>query len=615
MESNGSKSQDFECADRGLLRSLEPCNITSANGNKVWSSSDYSFLAASCPNTANPSLWRQSQLLNKQGLYEVTKGIYQVRGFDLSNMTIVQCANGVIVIDPLVSQECARAAMQLYREEFPRMSSMVKAVIYTHSHIDHYGGAEGVLPPVAERKDIRIIAPNGFMEHAVSENVYAGNAMNRRAAYMYGDQIPKGPKHQIGTGLGMTSSCGTSSIVKPTEIITDNRTENIDGVTIKFQLTPNTEAPSEMNFHFPDFKALCMAENATHTMHNIQTLRGAMVRDAHLWSKYLDEAMELFMDETDVLFASHHWPTWGRDEIRMFMTCQRDMYAYLNDQTLRMLNEGQTGLEIAEHFKLPSSLSDKWYNQEYYGSISHNVKAIYNRYMGWFDANPAHLWEHPPVEMGKFYLECMGGVGKVIKLAKGYQDRGNLRFAATLLNHAVFGSTPTNPEAMAAMADVLERLGYDSTCGPWRNFYLVGAYELRNGIQAPAMREANAETLMALDLDQLMDTMAVRLDGPNTPATHRFSIDFMVKDMPKGTNGRVLLTLSNCALTNHPVTTRREEANLTCKLTHMELVNLVMGKMQIDSVNTTGDKGVWNMLTSCLTMPNPAFAIVTPEMV
>ncbi|KAH0563329.1 hypothetical protein GP486_002105 [Trichoglossum hirsutum] len=620
-----SGDQDFDDAGKNLIDGPESVVITDANGNEVWSSNDYSFIDGDAPKTVDSSLWRQSKLLCKKGLYQVTGPIFQVRGFDLSNITIVQFkdddgSDGVIVIDPLVSKECAQAAMELYSKHYPWTPKMTKVIIYTHSHIDHYGGALGVLPDGYDGQSgtVRIIAPNGFMEHAVSENVYAGTAMTRRASYMYGDTIPKSPLYQIGTGLGMTPSSGTYSIVRPTETITENTILSIGNLDIHFQLTPGTEAPAEMNFHIIDYGALCMAENATHTMHNIQTLRGALVRDAHVWSKYLDEAIELFASKTEVVFASHHWPQWGMENVRAFLTSQRDLYAYLNDQTLRLLNEGQTGLEIAEDFELPPSLSDQWYNQGYYGSISHNVKAIYNRYMGWFDGNPAHLWELPPVQAGQLYIECFGGVDNLISKAQGYQ-KDNPRFAATLLSHAVFGSTPTSSSAMNALASVLTDLGYAAECGPWRNFFLVGAYELNNGIQPPTMRAPDAASMMALDLDQLMDTMAIRID-PKKSGTAAFTIYFIVSDNDSKRNPiteKILLTLSNCALTNHYVTDDSLlTPTLTCTLTHAQLVDLVMKTISIgDITNVSGDPSVWDDLMSYLTIPDPAFAIVTPERV
>ena len=403
---------DFEDAERGLIGSLQPCVVHAEDGRVVWDNDSYAFLQAGCPETAHPSLWRQSQLCAKQGLYEVTDGIYQVRGLDLSNMTLVEGDKGVIVIDPLISKECAAAALGLYRAH--RGERAVTAVIYTHAHADHFGGVHGVVTD-----DVPIVAAAGFMEAAVAENVYAGTAMSRRAVYMYGAQLERGPAGQIGAGLGMTTSLGTIGLIPPTlEITHTGQEETLDGVTIRFQMTPGTECPVEMNFLFPERRALCMAENATHNLHNLLTLRGAVVRDPRMWARYLTEAMTLFADDADVAFASHHWPTWGRDRIVGYLSQQRDLYAYLHDQTLRLLNQGYTGIEIAEMIEMPPALEKAWHTHGYYGSVSHNVKAIYQRYLGWFDGNPASLWEHPPVESATRYVDCMGGASAVIAKAQ-----------------------------------------------------------------------------------------------------------------------------------------------------------------------------------------------------
>ena len=385
---------DFENAARGFVATLDPVTFSNAEGRVVFDLVPYDFLSGERVETVHPSLWRQAQLCVTNGLFEVTDGIYQVRGFDLSNMTLVEGDTGVIVIDPLISAECAAGAIQLYREH--RGDKPVTGVIYTHSHGDHFGGVLGVLPE--GRGDVPIIAPEGFMEHAVSENVYAGTAMTRRASYMYGDVVGPGPRGQVSTGLGIRTSEGAIGLIPPTVDITHTgQEETVDGVRIVFQITPGTEAPAEMNFLFPDHRALCMAENATHNLHNLLTLRGALVRDPRIWSRYLDEAIELFSGDSDVAFASHHWPTWGTENIVKFLTEQRDLYAYLHDQTLRMLNSGSTGIEIAEDFELPPALDDAWHARGYYGSVSHNVKAIYQRYLGWFDGHPSSLWAHPPV--------------------------------------------------------------------------------------------------------------------------------------------------------------------------------------------------------------------------
>ena len=406
---------DFEDADRGFIAAQQPCVIKAADGRVVWDNDVYDFLTGDAPTSVHPSLWRQSALAAKQGLYEVVEGIYQVRGLDLSNITFVEGDSGVIVIDPLISTECAAAALALYREH--RGDRLVVAVIYTHSHADHFGGVLGVTTQAdVDAGKVAVLAPEGFVEHAVQENVYAGTAMTRRASYMYGALLDRGPQGQVGCGLGQNTSTGEIALIVPTlDIRETGEKHTIDGVEIEFQMAPGTEAPAEMHFYFPRYRALCMAENATHNLHNLLTLRGALVRDPHVWSGYLTEAIDTFTDRADVVFASHHWPTWGKDRIVEFLSLQRDLYAYLHDQTLRLLNQGYTGTEIAEQFQMPPALEKAWHTHGYYGSVSHNVKAVYQRYMGWFDGNPARLWPHPPEALATRYVDAIGGVDRVVE--------------------------------------------------------------------------------------------------------------------------------------------------------------------------------------------------------
>ncbi len=466
-------TRDLGDARRGFVGTASENLIRSADGSVVWDLDAYGFLEQACPDTANPSLWRQSRLTADHGLFEVVEGIYQVRGFDLSNMTLGEGERGILVIDPLLCAETAAAGLALYRAH--RGDRPVTAVLYTHSHVDHFGGVRGVITDEDVAAGVPVLAPEGFLEHAVSENVYAGTAMNRRAAYMYGAALPKGERGQIGAGLGQTTSTGTVGLIPPTlDITRTGQTETVDGIRMVFQLTPGTEAPAELNIHFPGHAALCLAENATHNLHNLLTLRGAQVRDPRVWARYITEAITLFVDASDVAFASHHWPVWGREHVLTFLSEQRDLYAYLHDQTLRMLNQGMTGLEIAEEFQLPPALERAWHTHGYYGSVSHNAKAVYQRYLGWFDGNPAHLWEHPPVEAARRYVEFMGGADEVLRRAQQSFTDGDFRWVVQVVNHVLFAD-PGYAEARQLQADALEQLGYGSENGTWRNFYLMGA--------------------------------------------------------------------------------------------------------------------------------------------
>ncbi|MFN8472075.1 MAG: alkyl sulfatase dimerization domain-containing protein [Anaerolineae bacterium] len=515
-ELNWVDATDFELARRGFIASLDEPIIADANGHPVWDLNAYPFLAdEAAPPSVNPSLWRQSRLLAlNHGLFKVTEGVYQVRSFDLSEMSIIETDNGYVVVDTLVSVDTARAGMELVYKHLGRKP--VVAVIYTHSHADHWAGVRGVIDEadVAAGR-VKVIAPEHFLEYAISENVIAGNVMSRRASYMYGNLLPKDPKGQVGAGLGLTTSSGEVSLIVPTDYVTHTgQTMTVDGLEIEFQLTPGTEAPAEMNFLFPKYRALCMAENCTHVMHNLYTLRGAQIRDAKAWAHYVDEAIDTFGGRYDVIFASHHWPTWGAEAGVDFLKKQRDMYKYLHDETLRLANQGYTLLEIPEMIQLPPDLARAWYNRGYYGTVSHNVKAIYQRYIGFFDGNPATLHPLPPETAGKKYVEFMGGAEALLAKARESFARGEYRWVAQVVNHLVFAE-PDNRAARELQADALEQLGYQSESGPWRNFYLSGAKELRDGVlEAAAPKSVTPDTVRATPLDMFFDLLAVRLIGP-----------------------------------------------------------------------------------------------------
>jgi alkyl sulfatase BDS1-like metallo-beta-lactamase superfamily hydrolase len=441
------------------------------------------------------------------------------------------------------------------------------------------------------------------MEHAVSENVYAGGAMLRRGMYHTGAGLPVSVTGRVGVGLGAGASEGAVGLIAPTLDITHTgQEENIDGVRMVFQMTPGTEAPSELNLHFPQRRALCMAENATHNLHNILTLRGAEVRDARNWSRYLAEAIELYGDETDVAFASHHWPTWGTEDVKSFLTEQRDLYAYLHDQTLRLLNQGYVGSEIAEDFAMPPALEAAWHTHGYYGSISHNVKAVYQRYLGWYDGNPAHLWQHPPEAAARRYVDTIGGIEQTVTKAQAYADSGDLRFAAELASHAVFAE-PGHGGAKALLEDVLTKLGYGAECATWRNCYLLGAQEINGPATAATVSSAGMAT--ALSVTQLFDSLAIRIDGQRAWDQSR-SIRWVFTD--RGEAYR--MELSNGALVHFP-TTRSDAADLTVTLTHRDLMTAI-GRGTVEGLDIEGDATVFTTIVGLTDEPAPEFAMVTP---
>jgi alkyl sulfatase BDS1-like metallo-beta-lactamase superfamily hydrolase len=595
-------SFDFGDAERGRIAGLRPPEVTTADGRPVWDVAAFDFLRDECPDTVNPNLWRQSRLCAREGLFEVVEGVYQVRGIDLSNMSLLETDSGVLVVDPLVSAEVSAAGLRLYRAH--RGDRPVVGVLYTHSHFDHFGGVLGVIDADA---DVPILAPEGFLEHAVSENVYAGPAMLRRSAYYGGVNLERGPRGLVGMGLGLTASTGTPGLVAPNRTVTaTGQEEVVDGLRLVFQLTPGTEAPSEMNVLLPQRRALCMAENATHTMHNLLTLRGAQVRDARVWSRYLNEALQCFAPQADVVFASHHWPTWGAERITAFLTAQRDMYAYLHDQTLRLLNRGYTGEEIAESLTLPERLRHISSTGGFYGSLSHNVKAIYQRYLGWYDGNPSSLWPHPPRATGKRYVELLGGVDNVVAKGRQYAADGDPRFAAQLLRHAVFAE-PDHAAAREALADVYEELGFGAENGTWRNCYLAGAQELRDGIP-PMLMDVGASMAAALTVDQLFDSLAVRVDGARAAGVASV-IDWEFTDL----NTTHRTELSNGALIHWEVTTPPAgKAQAAYALTKQRLLAALAGH-DVDSLAHTGDSQALSRLLAVLDSPDPAFPIVTPR--
>jgi len=602
-----SDTADFTDADRGFIGALEPCIIKAADGRVVWDNDSYGFVQGDAPPSVHPSLWRQSKLAAKQGLYEVVEGIYQVRGLDLSNISFIEGDTGVIVIDPLISTETAAAALALYRKH--RGDRSVVAVIYTHSHVDHFGGVLGVTTQAdVDAGKVAVVAPEGFVGHAVQENIYAGTAMTRRATYMYGTLLDRGPRGQVGCGLGQNTSTGEIAVIVPTlDITATGEVHTIDGVEIEFQMAPGTEAPAEMHFYFPRFRALCMAENATHNLHNLLTLRGALVRDPRAWAGYLTEAIDTFADRTDVAFASHHWPTWGRERIVEFLGLQRDLYAYLHDQTLRQLNQGYTGIEIAEKFAMPPALQQAWHTHGYYGSVSHNVKAVYQRYMGWFDGNPGRLWQHPPEASAPRYVAAMGGMDRVIEIAQEAFDSGDFRWAATLLDHAVF-TDEDHTKARELYADTLEQMGYGVECATWRNFFLSGATELRSGNLGTPVNTTSPSMLSQLTPEQMFDILAISVNGPRA-----WDLDLALDVTFADLDVNYRITLRNGVLVQRKRPAEESTATATVTLaTKMRLMAAAAGDFTSPGIEVAGDAGALQSLLSVLDAPDPNFSIVTP---
>ncbi|WP_295797113.1 alkyl sulfatase dimerization domain-containing protein [uncultured Microbulbifer sp.] len=609
-----SDKTSFEQAHKGFIAPLPQAAIKGKQGNMIWDPKQYSFIKEGepAPDTVNPSLWRQSQLINISGLFEVADGIYQVRNQDLSNMTIVEGKSGLTIMDPLISAETAKVALDLYYQHRPKKP--VVAVIYTHSHVDHYGGVRGVVDEADVKSGkVKIYAPVGFLEAAVAENVMAGNAMSRRASYMYGNLLPPDPKGQVGTGLGSTTSAGTVTLIPPTDIIKETgETRVIDGLNYEFLYAPGSEAPSEMLFYIREKKALNTAEDSTHTLHNTYSLRGAKIRDPLAWSKYLNQAMDMWGDEAEVMFAMHHWPVWGNRELNKHIGLQRDMYRYINDETLRLANQGYTMVEIAEKIELPEAVAKHFSNRGYYGSVNHDVKATYVLYLGWFIGNPATLHVLTPVDASKRYVEMMGGVDALLKKAKAYYDKGEYRWVAQVVNHAVFAD-PGNQAAKNLQADALEQLGYQAESGPWRNFYLTGAKELRNGVaKLPTPNTASPDTVRAMDLDLFFDFLAMRLNGPKA-AGKRIVINMDFTDSGE----KYKLEMVNGVL-NHTPKRQAKDADATLQLTRETLNNIVLKQVSLKDaisggkVKVAGSEAKVSELMSYVQDFDFWFNIVTP---
>jgi alkyl sulfatase BDS1-like metallo-beta-lactamase superfamily hydrolase len=620
--------ESFDLASKNFLKPIPDGPIPD-----VWDPTRFDFIKedSAAPDTVNPSLWRQSKLTKIGGLFEVIPGIYQVRNYDLANMTIIESDSGIILVDVLTCAETAKAALKLYYdwkgEKLP-----VKAVIFTHSHIDHFGG---VIKGVTTMRDIEegkvtVYAPDGFLNSSYMENFYMGNVMGRRASYMYGNLLPADEKGEVGAGLGTTRATGTATLV-PQNLI--NSIENtfeeklIDGLTFEFQLTPGTEAPAEMHLFVPKYNALCTAENAVHTMHNVYSLRGAQIRDALSWSKDLNTALNRWGDRAEVYFGVHHWPVWGNGNIITYLKKHRDLYRYMNDQTLRLANLGHKPVEIAEQLrKLPPVLENDWDIRGYYGSLNHNVKSVYVKHIGWFDGNPAALHTYPPCEAGKKYVQFMGGAGELINKARKSFQEGDYRWVAEVMNHLIFAD-PGNSDARNLQADALEQLGYQAESGPWRNFYLSGAQELRNGVKVKENTLPPTETdesfLLSVPLDIFFDYMGMLLKGWEV-RNEQAVIQVIFKD----TNEKYELDMENGAL-NHTnlYFTRGSSPDLVISTTLADFYGLIAGiaagnitdpisylhdMIQKGLIEVEGDIAKFEYILAHLQTLDPNFNIVEP---
>lgn len=611
-----SDRRELDNAARGLLDNQEGRVIYNDDGTTAWDLQGYGDLDRDAPDTVNPSLWRNTQLNAKAGLFEVCDGIYQVRGFDMANATFIRTNNGWIIFDVLMCKENMQAAKALMENRFGPLD--VKAVLYSHSHVDHFGGAEGAIdrndvadPSLSIDKQLAsgktvILAPEGFLKHAISENVYAGIAMARRAQYQYGTVLEKGEKGALSIGIGMGQSTGQVSLIAPTyEIGEDVPKLTIDGLEIEFQLTPGTEAPAEMNAYFPKYRALWMAENCTGTLHNLYTLRGAQVRDANDWAKYIIEADQRFCDKTDVVFQSHNWPHWG-EEIHEYLLNTAAIYKFIHDQTLHYMNQGYTSNEIAAMISLPDALEKVWYTRQYYGTLPHNAKAIYQKYLGWYDANPVNLNPLPPSDAAKKLVEYLGSTELVLCKAKKDYAKGEYQWVAQITKELVFAD-PSNQKARNLCADTLEQLGYQAESGAWRNAYLMGAAELRNGNLSGRARTANGLTnsMRAMTVSMLLDYIAILTDA-NAAQNDDLTLNLTVTDE----NEQFYVTRKNGVLLTYPGENRPDaQASVTCR--RLQLFALMTGQ-QAGQVQISGDATVLKRLLAYASKFEKTFNVIEP---
>ena len=605
-------TEDFKLATRGLLAKPDALVVKDKTGRVVWNMTGMEYLEGPRPDTVNPSLWRQAKLNAIHGLFEVSKGIYQVRGYDLANVTFIEGKTGWIVVDPLTATETMDAAMALVDSHFGKRP--VKAILATHSHADHFAGIRALAKEADLNSGrIRFVAPEHFVKEVSSENVIAGNAMGRRAGYMFGNLLPASPQGAIDSGLGKSVAFGSITLLTPTDIISKTGQKLVlDGIEFEFQLTPGAEAPAEFVFYLPHLKALCVAEEVNGVMHNLYTPRGAKIRDALVWARHLTDMLELFGERTDVVFGSHHWPRWGREAGTDYIAKQRDMYRFMHDQTVRLMNQGYTSTEISNMLDLPPSLAQEFYNRDYYGTVSHNVRAVYNFYLGFFDGVPANFNPQEPEVRGRKIMALAGGPDGLLRQAKMASEAGDYRWASELLNHYVFAH-PKHKQARALLADAYEQLGYQAESGPWRNFYLTGAQELREGVlQGGSIRTASQDVVSSVPTGMFLDFMAVRFNPEGMDDVEvKINLDFT------DTQEKFVLSLDNSVLNNIPnKQAKNPDASLT--LTRAIFNQVAVGKTSFPkeivkgNVKVGGNPLALMKVFGNLDEFNPDFNIVTP---
>lgn len=598
--------QEKAFAERGLIAAPDTLELKDETGKIIWSQKAYDFLDADAPDTVNPSLWENTRNNHLYGLFEVTDGIYQVRGYDMTNITFIEGDTGWIVFDPLMSTECSQAALELVTANLGERP--ITGIIMSHPHVDHYGGIKGIITE-EEASLIPIVAPADFHEHAVSENVYAGNAMGRRAGYQYGAILEPGETGSLSIGIGMGQSKGTISYIMPNDSVTKTgETRTIDGVEMEFQMTPGTEAPAEMNTWFPQKNALWIAENCTGTLHNLYTLRGAQVRDGNAWAEYIMEALARYGNEVEVVFQSHNWPHWENDIIQKYMTDTASMYKFINDQTLMYINQGYTQNEIANMITLPEALEKNWYTRQYYGTVAHNAKAVYQRYMGWYDANPVNLNALAPSDSAKKYVEYLGDTDEVLKKARQDFENGEYQWVAEITNVLVFAD-PDNQEARYLCADALEQLAYQAESGTWRNAYLCGAKELRSGTTTDEAFRATAspDLQLAMTPEMMFDQMGILLDA-NAAQDLNLKMNINLTD-----EGKYLLTVnSGVLLYQKDVQDELADATLTMPRQAMFAILAKDEELQKQTISIEGDQNIIKTLTEHMTTYEFFFNIVEP---